>query len=263
MKTVLCHFWNEEFLLPWWLKHHRRVFDHGIMIDYQSTDRSIEIIKHLCPTWDIVPSRNFDFGAHNVDTEVQEIEATLTSWRMCLNVTEFLYGDFTKLPEENTQLIVPSLMMVDTMYRMNFLYNPPLTQMIETGIPWSVHDERAGRSFHNFAVDYPKPGRHYFVPNRTNDFMIFHYGWAPMSDELLKRKLQIQDRIPEYDRTNRLGWHHITTKEDLISKWQTEYVPKIVDVSSFIGYWEHLTKSNTCVNMGNREVDGNWNTSDT
>ena len=44
-KTVLCHFYNEEWILPFWLKHHREIFDHGIMIDYNSTDRSVEIIR--------------------------------------------------------------------------------------------------------------------------------------------------------------------------------------------------------------------------
>ena len=53
-KTVVTHFFNEEYLLPWWLEHHKKYFDHGVMIDYNSTDSSVEIIKKICPTWTIV-----------------------------------------------------------------------------------------------------------------------------------------------------------------------------------------------------------------
>ena len=57
-KTVLTHFYNEEYLLPWWLDHHKKYFDHGILIDYASTDKSVEIIKEICPTWTEVKSKN-------------------------------------------------------------------------------------------------------------------------------------------------------------------------------------------------------------
>ena len=61
-------------MLPWFLNHHKQIFDHGVMIDYHSTDRSVEIIKSICPAWEIVTSRNNDFQADNIDTEVMEIE---------------------------------------------------------------------------------------------------------------------------------------------------------------------------------------------
>jgi hypothetical protein len=34
MITVISHIFNEEYLLPFWLEHHRTIFDHGIIIDY-------------------------------------------------------------------------------------------------------------------------------------------------------------------------------------------------------------------------------------
>ena len=42
--TIITNIFNEEYLLPFWLDYHRRIFDHGIVIDYDSTDRSIEIV---------------------------------------------------------------------------------------------------------------------------------------------------------------------------------------------------------------------------
>ena len=93
-KTLLCHFYNEEYMLPWFLNHHKQIFDHGVMIDYHSTDRSVEIIRELCPTWDIVTSRNPNFQADTIDTEVNDIEAGIDGWKICLNVTEQLIGNY-------------------------------------------------------------------------------------------------------------------------------------------------------------------------
>ena len=49
-RTVISHFYNEEYLLPWWLMHHTKIFDHGILINRGSTDRSVEICKLFAPT---------------------------------------------------------------------------------------------------------------------------------------------------------------------------------------------------------------------
>lgn len=64
--TVLIHIYNEEYLLPFWLNHHKNIFNHGIIIDYRSTDKSIEIYKQICPNWDIIISRNLYFTAIDV-----------------------------------------------------------------------------------------------------------------------------------------------------------------------------------------------------
>ena len=73
-KTIISHFYNEEYLLPFWLKHHSKMFDHGILIDYNSTDRSVDIIREICPTWEIIDSRNELFDAVLIDKEVEDIE---------------------------------------------------------------------------------------------------------------------------------------------------------------------------------------------
>ena len=36
-KTITAVFYNEEYLLPWWLMHHKQYFDHGVLINYAST----------------------------------------------------------------------------------------------------------------------------------------------------------------------------------------------------------------------------------
>lgn len=34
--TVLMHIYNEEYLLPFWLNHHKNIFDHGVIVNYDS-----------------------------------------------------------------------------------------------------------------------------------------------------------------------------------------------------------------------------------
>jgi len=89
--TVITHFWDEETLLPYWLKHHLELFDHGILINYRSTDRSVEIIKELAPHWDLVDTTNPDFKPGPCDREVESYEMQHEGWKLALNVTEFAF----------------------------------------------------------------------------------------------------------------------------------------------------------------------------
>jgi len=95
MRTVICHFFNEEYLLPWWLKHHRELFDHGVMINHASTDLSVEIIRTLTPSWRIVNSTLLEFDAFLTDFEVMQYERELPGWKIALNVTEFCMPTIT------------------------------------------------------------------------------------------------------------------------------------------------------------------------
>src|SRR5262249_3041033 len=76
-----------------WLRHHTRLFDHGVLIDYRSSDRSLEIIRELAPGWEVRPSRNEKFHSVSIDTEVMDVEKEFPGWKMCLNVTEFVMHD--------------------------------------------------------------------------------------------------------------------------------------------------------------------------
>lgn len=225
-KTVLCHFYNEEYLLPWWLTHHKQIFDHGILIDYHSTDRSREIIKEICPTWDIVTSRNPDFQADNVDYEVMDIEKEIDGWRLTINITEFLMGDYSLLNDEpNQQLLIPALYFIDNNREQPVTYDLPLWEQKTFGYSYTEHNTRASRSIHNMPVAYPVPGRHYWTTN-TDQLIIFYYGWAPFNAQTVARKLQIQTQIPLSDRQKNWGHHHITNEETLLHTLTNDLIPK-------------------------------------
>lgn len=248
-KTVLCHFYNEEYLLPWWLHHHRQIFDHGVMINYASTDSSCEIIRKICPNWDIIDSANKDFEPFGVDYEIMRIEKKIPGWKTCLNITEFLVGDYSILnkAEENTQFIAPVFTFIDTDRETIPDYSKPIWQQKTHGFSWKdAINERSPRSIHNFDFEYSVPGRH-CASHNTEKLAIFYFGWCPFTKELLNRKLQIQHRLPASARAARMGTHHVflwshegwipsdhQTAENLLFRLDTSMIPASRDISAEI-----------------------------
>lgn len=253
-KTVLCHFYNEEWMLPWFLNHHKQIFDHGVMIDYHSTDRSIEIIKSICPNWDIVTSRNPDFRADTIDTEVNDIERGIEGWKICLNVTEQLIGDYSILDDTPRQLLVPSVFFVDCDRQRTVTQDKPLYEQKTDGFMFSDNAqnffERRSRSLHNIPVHYPAestqacmaPGRHWNTYN-TDKLVTFYYGWCPFDQGQLARKLQIQTQIPLIDRQLNRGFHHITNRETLTYRLENEFIPRARDISKEIEFYVNTHKN--------------------
>ena len=174
-KTVVAQCYNEEFLLPWWLMHHKDVFDHGIIVDYHSTDRTREIIKDICPTWEVRTSRNANFSAYNVDLEMMDIEKGVEGWKITNNVTELIVGDFSILTEEPDQRwLIPTVMFLDTDPENPVTYDQPLWEQKHYGFSFQDSQqaflERRARSFHNkhfeyypdhYTVEAMGPGRHF------------------------------------------------------------------------------------------------------
>lgn len=231
-KTILCHFYNEEYMLPWFLNHHKQIFDHGVMIDYHSTDRSCEIIREICPSWDIVTSRNPNFQADTIDYEVMDIEKNINGWRICLNVTELLIGDYSLMNDmPNQQLLIPSMFFVDCDRERSVSQDAPLYKQKTHGFSYKEYfKERRARSLHNTNVQYPIPGRHYETYT-TDKLIVLYYGWCPFNESALARKLQIQTQIPLVDRQRNWGFHHITNKETLEYRLENEFIPRSIDLS--------------------------------
>lgn len=239
MRTVLCHFFNEEYLLPWWLKHHRSMFDHGVLIDHGSTDNSLDICRQLVPEWRIVRSRLTAFDPFLTDFEVMCYEQELPGWKITLNVTEFLLTHYpldhleTYLTENQKKGARASgILVVD----MNPRQEPDVLHPLPPQYFWGIEDnsfinveQRVGlgigetplrnRFYHCLPVGMYTPGRHdSFHPDaklRINDLMIFHYGYAPWTDRGKQRKLQISQKMPAEVRINDWGAHHLRDSKRL------------------------------------------------
>lgn len=243
-KTIISHFYNEEYLLPAWLKHHKQIFDNGILIDYHSTDKSVAICLDICPHWQVIPSKNKCFDAQAVDQEVMHIERDVQGWRMCLNVTEFLTGDISLLSDtpEPTQWRVPCVALVGDQWGEQFVMDHTLLDHAQWGIHYE-HDFRlrAARSIHNYEVMYDV-GRHFWDYN-TTQLCVAWAGFWPWNAQTVTRKLQIQTQIPDTDKQQHRGIHHLITDAALHEWWKTTWRPKCVDVSTLIQHYQRKLRS--------------------
>ena len=235
-KTIISHFYNEEYLLPWWLEYHKKYFNHGIMINYASTDSSVSTIRQLCPDWTVINSRNEFFDAKLIDDEVTDIESKVSGWKTCLNTTEFLVGDYSLMnntPEQ--EITMPCFIMVDVEPEILPSYNKPLIEQKYHGIHYHGRDPlaRRPRLIHNKTrVEYPL-GRHYPDYN-TDKLRVLWYGWSPFNKRSLDRKLQIQNRIPESDKARGFGSQHIADENKLNQIFLKDYFPFAVNLKSEI-----------------------------
>ncbi len=226
--TVVCHFYNEEYLLPFWLNHHKEIFSHGIMINYQSTDNSVDIIRSIVPDWEIVDSRNKEFDSKLCDIEVMDIEKKIKGWKIALNVTEFLscdlYSLLNSVTDDIQSITITCYPMVESYEhesQKEITYEKPLIQQRTFGIK---NNSRSTRTIHRAPCGNYCQGRHY---NRVSlaqisepsDAVILWYGYSPFNNSVIKRKLQIQTRMSLSDKINNMGKEHLVTKSTLISNY--------------------------------------------
>nr|WP_277546888.1 glycosyltransferase family 2 protein [Brevibacillus laterosporus] len=228
MTTVISHFYNEEYLLPWWLMHHTQIFDHGILINRSSTDRSLEICKHFAPHWEVRNSRVPEFDAIEVDREVMDIEKECTGWKMVLNTTEFLccqnkdefFSSLTALGEHMYSIRV--IMLVDDPNHSypEAVYNIPLVNQRYHGyFPIDNTHPNIGRLIHKHEHGAYTAGRHWsphkFIVYLTAPAFVIKFFYSPWNDLTRKRKLQIGPTLSAHSIQHGLGIYHVTTPEKL------------------------------------------------
>jgi hypothetical protein len=221
--TLISHIFNEEYLLPFWLNHHKNMFDDIIIIDYNSRDKSIEICKSICPDCIIIKTRNNCFDATEVDKEVMDIENSLQGIKVVLNTTEFL---FCEKPVKdffinNTNPISYAINAISpysiNLYRINNIYEL-FNNLFNDDVVY--HYDRIGSRFiHNFSNGNYTIGRHSSnnISIPTNEMFIVWFGFYPMNNDLLKRKLQIQQNIPQSDKDRGFGFQHLWDRDKLLN----------------------------------------------
>lgn len=213
--TLISHFYNEEFLLPYWIRHYIDIVDEAIMIDYHSNDSSLDIIRSLAPHWKIIKSRNEYFDTEEIDKEVMDIESSISDWKMTLNTTEFLLKKNLKEYLFEFETIAPGfgaistngIWMVDNeITKDEKLDNKPLVLQKRRGffeqekLPFFIHPRKPfflsepsrSRLIHNKKNGQYEPGRHKFnVPHfKDKNLLLLWFGYSPFSF-IKQRKLNI------------------------------------------------------------------------
>lgn len=241
-RIVISHFYNEAYLLPWWLKHHREIFDHGVLIDYASTDSSADICRDLVPGWEVVQSKNTHFSAILCDFEVMKHEQRFASdWKIALNTTEFLMApellnlEQYVLKNNFTGLRMPGAIMIDTEPGEAPDPERPLVQQKHAGVWEKAFDYNSARIpgltfptrnrlYHRYPIGAYHPGRHAtHLPalcECTADLgAIWWYAFSPWTDAFKARKLSIGPRRDEFDKRHKFGVQHEATRVDLDMRW--------------------------------------------
>lgn len=213
--TVITHIWNEEFLLPFWIEHHRRIFDRCIVLDYGSTDRSLDILKSAGDWAEVRPSRNEVWYAEECDREVMEVEQEIEGWKCTLNTTEFyvcpdLRKRLAELPDHVMGVRSWGGVGIDPVgVDITILPNVPLLFQCHWG-NFHHHD-----SFQRERVTHRAPhggysiGRHFTSVEcvRIPDLFCLWLQFSPYK-YVRERKIALQDRVPLTDKMKGYGLQH-------------------------------------------------------
>lgn len=225
MLTILTHVLNEELLLPFWLRHHRQMFDHGIVMDFGSTDRSVAIIKELCPTWEIIKPWSEQPGA--MDYQFMRIEEKIQGWKTILTVPEFLViADLKKhiesLPSDQEGFKTDGFVIVESPDERT----KPLTEEnILLQRTWGYQEPKLSiklrqRLIHRRPNGKYKAGRHWTEDEFPVDKTV-PLAWLGLGlPEIKKRKNQgIREHYP-----NGTPWlcHHRWSDEQIEHNWKQE-----------------------------------------
>lgn len=247
---IITHFYNEEFLLPLWLTHHKKYFEYGVLVSYGSTDRSVEIIKDICPHWSVFSSRNGHFDHLECDEEIMDIEKQIPQgwYRIALTCTEFIVGDFHKVLsdahrknyDQRAQILIPVNVMTGYDINGSLSNKIPLWEQIKTGVPWE--QVNACRSMHNYSDMRYTGGRHFDLnsPNLQPEVQILKFSNVLIGKEMIDRRLQINSRVSERDRQWGIATHNTLTPETIEEYYRTKIeTQNPIDLSSRI---DKLTK---------------------
>jgi hypothetical protein len=229
MATLITHVYNEEFLLPFFIKHHQKLFDRFIVIYFESNDDTLKILQTLAPNWQVIPSRTDIFDAKELDLQIMEIEKELQGPRITLTVTEFLIGDPRYISQ---QLIIPSINLINMSSDRQFDNNKSFMEQRSFAVSPSGYFEnysvlrgknstnlltkslfltsssgrsKSGRSIHAKQMEY-SIGRHFYAL-LPNNFLIVRVSNCFVNQQMIDRRLQIQSRLPNFN-SNLSKVHH-------------------------------------------------------
>jgi len=233
MKTIITHIFNEEYLLPFWLEYHSSIFDHGIIIDYCSTDKSIDIIHTFCPTWTIIKTKNVDshgnpvFDALLIDKEVTEIEKMIDGHKICLNVTEFfvILNEVFSVDDIHRIPIYSMMSLQNDPKNIVDFFNVDLFKLRSTP---GIYFDRGYRTLHSKPFIYYHIGRHYIHEGQGNtvistNFIILWAELYPFNQKFIERKLQIKNNMSQYDKQYGNGIQHMMSADELHAYYHKQF----------------------------------------
>ena len=220
MLSLISHIRNEALLLPHWIAQHWPMFDAATIIDYASTDDSLDIIRSLAPEWRIVRSQNVNFDAIDADFEVMQIESYTPGWKVALNVTEFLVAPNLRAVLKSAEqsdffgITGESFVLIDKarLGMAGIAADTALLQQLHHGHQEEAAKATRRRLIHRWRTGGYVHGRHSWMRGPTaysSDLLYASLSYAPWDDAMIERKVAIGNQISEHDRKKGLGFQHL------------------------------------------------------
>ena len=209
--------------MPFWLEHHKKMVDHGIVFDWGCTDRSMDIVREMCPTWEIRkaaeshPHKTVEkFDAFDNDTLLMFAEMKVDGYKIILNTTEFLMspGPIRNYLSEDPNSYYPlrSLLALSTKESQY----PTTLEEFFAGVEKVEMNVRGRRMIHSWDHGHYSLGRHDVTLPVTGwiDPFILWCGSYPWNPQMIQRGLQIKDKIPDSDYERGISYHHRFSLEE-------------------------------------------------
>ncbi len=213
MITVITLTRNEKYLVPFFLRHYKKLADHIVVFDNQSNDGTPELLAEHHK----VTIAKFDTGGLLRDDVHAQIKSTAYrsmggDWFLIVDFDEFLWHPKLRAYLDTCAYKGWSLPLVDG-YSMVGEALPeddgktPLTQLIRQGVPDPWYSKRC--VVHRSAQVSYGPGCHgVTMPDTvawspTTEIKLLHYNWLSLEYGLEKRRRAATQLSPE---NLRFGW---------------------------------------------------------
>ncbi len=229
------------------------MFDNATIIDYGSTDGTIDLISKLAPAkWNVLRRNSSDFDAEECDRDVKEVEEGLSGWKIALNATEFLVfpamrdvmnnlGARSKsavrisgyVMADPSDLHFDALDTGETLWS-KYHFGVPEHEL-HSHYPPSETSRPVGRLMHSKSSGQYLTGRHAWqsddgeLPRSVAS--ILWYGFSPWTKKLVDRKIQIRQRVPIKNLKAGIGTHNHDRLE-LFDEARRRYLSISYDLNS-------------------------------
>jgi glycosyltransferase involved in cell wall biosynthesis len=227
---ALC--WNEEKILPYFLRHYGRIASKIVIYDNESTDRSVEIIRSY-PNTEVISyhtgGKLNDFKYLEIKNNVWKRSRGGADWVIVVDMDEFLYhpdlaGCLKSYRQKGITISVP------VGYEMISDAFPKTGGMIydeaKLGVQYNTFDKMVLFDPNAiFEINYA-PGCHKAAPkgilnfDSNRELKLLHFNLMGL-DHLLERYASRKARLSEHQIKHGIGVHYLLPKDQIIN-WFNE-----------------------------------------
>jgi hypothetical protein len=228
--VIITHVRNEEGLIRGWITHHEALVKKIILIDYQSSDRTVDIAKEFACV-EIQQSVDEKFEAVGCDRQVKAIEALYPNdLKIALTITEYLCvsgegknisfelsNDISRLRAKVLVNLIGD--QVQTIWEDEINYGKGFALGLST--LWPVRQ----RFIHRTKTLEYQVGRHE-LNGKSVEFIDRNVAWIEwrafnnFDQGSIIRRQEISRNIPKTDHTGCCAFQHRLNKKEIIGQFE-------------------------------------------